>query len=65
MSDTDQKELFAARKDGARDDGLPALEGNHEIVKTSIKRFYLAPILKLGSICNPVETKDTFSSIKS
>jgi len=47
VADPDQYELFAARKDGARDDGLPALEGNHYIVKTLIKRFYLAPLFKL------------------
>lgn len=58
-------ELFAAKKDGSKDDGLPALENNQLILKTQIKRFYLAPLYKLDSLSIPIETKDTISSIKS
>lgn len=58
-------ELFAARKDGARDDGLPSLDGNHCVGKTFIKRFFLAPTFKAQSMLNAVETKDTLSSIQS
>jgi len=46
--------LFAARKDGSKDDGLPALENNQLIVKTQIKRFYLSPQYKIDSLSVPV-----------
>lgn len=65
QTDPHQYELFAARKDGTRDDGLPSLENNQLISKTQIKRFILFPLYKIDYIHIPIETKDTISSIKS
>lgn len=57
ISDPDQYELFPARKNGIRDDGLPSLETNQNIAKTQIKRFLLAPLYKNEIFLNHMETK--------
>lgn len=58
-------ELFAARKDGTRDDGLPALDGTQPVQRTFIKRFCILPIAKVQSLGGSVETKDSASFIKT
>jgi len=36
-------ELFAAKKDGSKNFGLPALDPAQYVTKTQIKRFFLMP----------------------